>query len=97
MTEAVCREKLGRLLDNKLINKVFVVGEKNAKGEYVKASLTVVVDSGDRIKGLSLAKLQSEIEVLMDTKVALYELVELEFDERLKAKITQSKPLVISR
>lgn len=97
MSEALCREKLAKLLDNSLINRVLVVGDKNGKGDYVKSSLTVIVDSGDRIKGLSLAKLQSEIEVLMDTKIALYELVELDFDERLKAKITQNKPLVITR
>ena len=97
MTEAVCRERLAVLLKNNLIDKIYVVGDKNSKGEFIKSAMTVVVDSKDRIKGLSLAKLQSEVESLLDTKVNLYELIELQLDDNLKEKLMKNKPLVIAR
>lgn len=98
MSEMVCKEKLSVLLNtNSKIRKIYVTGDRNTKGEFSKTSLTVVVDSNDTIRGLSLARLQSDIESLLDCKITMYELSELDLDKTLKQKIMQTRALVITR
>lgn len=98
LDKMLCSQKLEGLFKSyPTIEQFGIVGKRNSDGGLVKEGMIIVVYSNDTIKGLELAKLQSNIEFALGFKVGVYERCELELDENLKNKVITNRAFLITR